>query len=56
MLAHRIEHRVDRALQIPVVLAKDILEQLQTIGVDEVVQNDGVVQLSGRELFEQPGL
>ena len=55
-LAHRIEHRLNRARQIAVLLTKEVLEQLQAIRVHEVVQDHRVVERARRELLVRSSL
>ena len=55
-LAHRIEHRLDRARQIAVLLAQHILEQLQAIRVHQVLEDHRVVERTRRELLVRAGL
>ena len=54
--AHHIEHGLDRAPEIAVLLAQHIFEQLQAIRVHQILQNHCVVQRQRRELLVHAGV
>jgi hypothetical protein len=44
VLAYRCEHPLDCPCEIPVFLAEEVLEQLQTVSVHQVVQDHRIVE------------
>lgn len=56
MLVDGIEDALDRLRQVTIMLAEVVLEELQAIGVHEVVEDHRVVEWLRRKLPVRPGL
>lgn len=56
MRVHGIQHGLDCARQVTLILAKQVFEHLQAIGVHEVMEDHRVVERTRRELLVGAGV